>query len=317
MTFFQILRVLLGNLLLGVALFGASEARAVSVTNCGLSHTYETPPERAITLNQHATELMLALGLESRIIGTAYIDDDIAPQYKATYDQIPVLAKKYPSREVILASGTDFVFAGFKSAFGKQVAGERPSLQQRGIGSFLVSSECLADGKHPDLSLLYQDIRQLGEIFAVQNRAAILIAQLKTRAKPLAERFTGALPKALLFDSGDKTAFSAACCGTASALMRLAGIDNIGGALAGNWANLSWEAVVEADPDVIVLIDADWSSSDAKRRFLLSHPVLSQLRAVREAWLVSVPFSATVFGIHFIDNAVTLRRQVGNLLAEN
>ena len=49
----------------------------VTVENCGISFTYDEAPTRAIAMNQHVTEVMLALGLEDNMIGTAYIDDFI------------------------------------------------------------------------------------------------------------------------------------------------------------------------------------------------------------------------------------------------
>lgn len=291
-------------------------AQTTTVTNCGVTQTFDRPPSRVITLNQHATELLLALGLEERIIGTAFLDDSIAPRYQAAYQQIPVLAKRYPSREVILASGTDFVFAGFKSGFGKQVAGDRKSLQARGIQSYLTSSECLPKNKPASLDLLYHDIRQLGAIFHVDDDAEALIKALQQQAEPLTKpRGTGT--KALLFDSGDKTAFSAGCCGTAAAFLTLLGLENIGSAQIGAWTHLSWEAVLAADPDVIVLVDANWSSSEAKRHFLQNHSVLKKLRAVREERFITLPFSATVLGVHFIQHAVTARKQVKTLLGES
>jgi hypothetical protein len=36
----------------------------VTIENCGIEQTFERPPERAVTMNQHVTEIMLALGLD-------------------------------------------------------------------------------------------------------------------------------------------------------------------------------------------------------------------------------------------------------------
>ncbi|MFI1472411.1 hypothetical protein ACH4XW_34970, partial [Streptomyces wuyuanensis] len=40
---------------------GAVEGFPVTVSNCGVKTTYQRPPRRAVSLNQHATEVMLAL----------------------------------------------------------------------------------------------------------------------------------------------------------------------------------------------------------------------------------------------------------------
>ena len=114
----------------------------------------------------------------------------------------------------------------------------------------------------------------------------------------------GAGLKAFLFDSGTDTPFTAGCCGSAGLLLESVGLENIAGDVEGRWADLSWEAVVIADPDVIVLNDAGWSTAADKQAYLEADPVLSQLRAVREQRYISVPFSETVLGVRFVDGAV-------------
>ena len=49
----------------------------VTIENEGITIVSEKAPTRAVTVNQHATEVMLALGLEDSMVGTAYLDDEI------------------------------------------------------------------------------------------------------------------------------------------------------------------------------------------------------------------------------------------------
>jgi iron complex transport system substrate-binding protein len=68
-------------------------------------------------LNQHTTEVMLALGLEDYMVGTAYIDDEVLPKYKDKNNQIIVISDTYPSQEVFLGVEPDSPYAGWGSAF--------------------------------------------------------------------------------------------------------------------------------------------------------------------------------------------------------
>ncbi|MES6325417.1 ABC transporter substrate-binding protein, partial [Cutibacterium acnes] len=43
----------------------------LTVTSCGVSQVFESAPKRAVTLTSTATETMLELGLEKRMVGTA------------------------------------------------------------------------------------------------------------------------------------------------------------------------------------------------------------------------------------------------------
>src|SRR5690554_3004629 len=61
--------------------------------NCEYTTVYEAPPERAVTLSNNATELMLALGLEDRMAGTSYMGNlQISPRYQEAYETVPVLS---------------------------------------------------------------------------------------------------------------------------------------------------------------------------------------------------------------------------------
>ncbi|NGO75178.1 ABC transporter substrate-binding protein [Streptomyces sp. YC504] len=97
-----------------------------TVTNCGVKTTFTAPPERAVTMNQHVTEVMLELGLKDRIAGTAYLDDAVLPEYAKDYESRPVLADEYPSYEKLLSANNEIitraggrnVFADLDKSFG-------------------------------------------------------------------------------------------------------------------------------------------------------------------------------------------------------
>ena len=67
-----------------------------SYTNCGVRNTLTKTPERVVTIHQGATEFMLAMGLEDKMVGTAAMDDTIWSRYEKAYNQIPILSKGYP-----------------------------------------------------------------------------------------------------------------------------------------------------------------------------------------------------------------------------
>ena len=76
-----------------------------------------SPPQRAITMNQGTTEILLALGLADRTVGTAYLDDHIWGELAEAYSQIPVLSDEYPNATQIRDLKPDFIYAAYPSAF--------------------------------------------------------------------------------------------------------------------------------------------------------------------------------------------------------
>lgn len=291
-------------------------ADPLTIQSCGIEYTFEKAPARAITLNQQATEVMLALGLEGAMVGTAYMDDEIPAQWKNAYDTVPVLAEKYPAAEVVLANEPDFLFAGFGSAFSEDNLGSAQKWHDLEIGTYLVDASCgEAHPKNVPLTIepILKDIEVIGQVFSVEDRAEKLISETKARIDAVQANPAGAARSAFIFDSGDETPYSIGCCGGPALLAKTAGLNSISDDVEGTWIDLAWERVVEADPDIILLIEADWSTAAQKRAYMENDPVLSELTAVKEGRFVTVPFSETLLGMRFADGVENLNAQLAEL----
>ena len=262
------------------------------------SYTYSEPPSRAIALNQHVAELMLALELQEHMVGTAYIDDEILPQYRAAYDSVPVLAEEYPSKEVILAQNPDFIYGGFRSAFEVDAAGPQEALNKLGIGTYLTKSICNT-GSPDTVEDVYSDIRNIGVIFGIEDRAEALVQSLQGEVDQAVSRIdaSGEPVRVFMLDSGDEAPYTAACCSMFTNMIETAGGKNIFDDVKGRWRTVSWEEVIDRDPELIVLTEADWSTSQEKIDLLSSDPSLADVTAVKEQRFAILKFSSLVPGI--------------------
>ena len=267
------------------------------ISVASISFTYQNPPQRAITMNQHATEVMLALGLEDNLAGTAYIDDEILPEYSAAYNEIPVIADQYPSKEVVLSVEPDFIYGGFSSAFGIEAAGSQEDLKSLGIGSYLTMAICQAS---PDtLDDVYADLRNIGKIFGVSDRAESLVSSLEEVIAQV-NAALGIIEEPLrvfLYDSGDDGPYTSVCCSMFTTLSELAGGKNIFGDVPGRWKAVNWEEVISRDPEVIVLTDAVWSSAQEKLDLLNNTAAYADITAVKDQRFVVLKFTSLVPGI--------------------
>ncbi len=262
------------------------------------NYTYSEPPSRAIALNQHVTEIMLALELQDHMVGTAYIDDEILPPYRTAYESVPVLAEEYPSKEVILAKNPDFIYGGFRSAFEYGAAGSQEDLNKLGIGTYLTRSICNT-GSPDTLEDVYTDIRTIGAIFGVTDRAQALVESLQQEVAEAKSRIdaSGEPLRVFMFDSGEAAPYTAACCSMFTNMIETVGGENIFDEVAGRWKEVSWEEVIDRDPELIALTDADWSTSQEKIDLLLNDPALADITAVKEQRFVVLKFSSLVPGI--------------------
>ncbi|MFE0552717.1 ABC transporter substrate-binding protein [Streptomyces pilosus] len=269
----------------------------VTVDNCGVKTTYDRPPSRVVTIHQHPAELMLALGLKDRVVGTAFPDSAVLPELKKDYEAIPELAKKEPSFEKILDAEPDFVYGGYGSAFAENEGRSRKAFADAGIDTYLNREYC--GKKQVTMEDTYDEIRTIGRVFGVPDRADKLVADLEGRVGQAADKVEGE-PEVSVFvyDSGDKSAFTAGGKSLGTELIRLAGGENVFADLDDVFGDVSWEQVVERRPEVIAIYDyAGAGSVEEKKKFLLSQPALADVPAIRNKRFVVLPLTATLVGI--------------------
>ncbi|MFE3506441.1 ABC transporter substrate-binding protein [Kitasatospora sp. NPDC059160] len=280
-------------------------AAPVSVENCGTTVTVGTPPERLVTLNEGATEVALALGLESRMAGTAYLDDAVPEKWKAAYDSVPVLSAKYPTKEKLLTARPDFLYASYASAFTDKVAGTREDLRGQGVASYLSPFGCSDKSQVPPTTwqAAWGELHDVAQVFGVPERAAAIQHQQEQQLAGFTATAAGKDLKVLWYDSDTKSPFVGAGHGGPQLVLDAVGARNVFADLPGGWQNVSWEKVVAADPDAIVLADAGWDTAQSKIDYLEHDPVLSKLGAVRRKAFVVVPFSESTPGVRLADGA--------------
>ncbi|MDE2777971.1 MAG: ABC transporter substrate-binding protein [Chloroflexota bacterium] len=289
---------LLLTLLFPIVASAQDSAFPVTIENCGFEATFSAPPESAVTMNQGATEVMLALALEDQMTGTAYLDDAILPPFLDAYEMIPVLSDSYPSQEVLYGADPDFVYGSYSSAFGEAAAGPREQLAELGIGSYVSPVACADRSLRPEIATMddvYGEVRDIGAIFGVADRAEELIAELQAELDDISAVLEDAEETVSLFwfDSGGDDVYAGACCGAPGMIMDLLAVENIFEDAEGSWATVSWEEVVARDADAIVIVNADWDTAESKIETLTTNPAYADMSAVQSENWVQIDFSYT------------------------
>ncbi|GLB65890.1 putative F420-0 ABC transporter substrate-binding protein [Arthrobacter mangrovi] len=292
---------------------GSPSGFPFTVDNCGTKVTVSAPPERVVTIKSTSTELLLALGLGDRIVGTAFADGPVPEQWR---QDLPVISEQLPAREPVLALEPDFVYAGWESNFSADGAGERASLGKLGINTYVSPAACREPGYQPDpltFDGLFADIQEAGRIFGAGARADRLVAEQRRQLDAVVPDGKGL--SALWYSSGSDTPYVGGGTGAPQLVMEAAGLRNIAADVDQAWSPLSWEAVADRNPDVIVLVDSSWSSVKKKIGVLEQHPVISRLDAVKEGRYLVVPFAASEAGIRSVETVQSLADQLAKLEA--
>lgn len=244
----------------------------------------ETPRQKAVTLSQFMTEMLLALDLGDRMVGTALLDNPILPEFKEAYEKIPQLKigeGHSVSKEGFMATGADFV-SGWDSSISEQTTGSPQELIEKDIAPFMAKSYS-ADAT---VDTVYEDFELLGKIFGVQDKSTEVINKMKSDIKSVTNKLGNIKDedrvKMMVYDSGEKDAMVVGS-GLANNLIELAGGSNIFGKDAKKpYINVSFESIVAQNPEVILVTDfMAGQPVKEKIEFLKSHPALKDVSAIK------------------------------------
>lgn len=288
-----------------------SAGGAVEVSNCGTQVTFDAAPKRVVTIKSTSTEMLLALGLGDRIVGTAFQDGPVPDQWAAAAKGVPSISDFMPSEEAVLELEPDLVYSGWESAFAADSAGERSELTGLGVNTYVQPAACRSAQVPGKLTFdeIFREIDEVAAIFRVDD--GDLIAQQKKDLAAITPDARGLT--ALWYSSGTDTPYVGAGIGAPELAMETAGLTNIAKDIDMTWSSMGWESIVDADPDVIILIDADWNTAQSKIDMLESNPATARLKAVKNKAYVILPFASSEAGVRTVSAAASIVDQLKKL----
>ncbi|AZE21098.1 iron complex transport system, periplasmic substrate-binding component [Pseudomonas chlororaphis subsp. aureofaciens] len=284
----------------------------LTIHSCNREVTFKETPKHALSHDINMTQMMLALGLKSRMVGYSGISGwkAVTPEMRTILDGLPELAAKYPSVETLLDANVDFFFAGWD--YGMRVGGDLTpqTLTPLGINVLELTESCAFVMKRPPASLddTYNDLRNLGRIFDVQDRANQLIADMQQQVAAIQQDLPTEKPRVFLYDSGEDRAMTSGRLGMPQALIDAAGGRNILDDVEASWTRVNWETVVERNPQVIVIVDYSEISAEQKQQFLLNNKALQSVDAIRNQRFIVIPYVQATPGIDNVEAVQTLAK---------
>ena len=301
----------------------ADPAAVGPIENCGEQVTVEETPERIVSLNQGSTEILLALGLGEKIVGTATWTDPVLEEFAEQNATIPRLADNEPSLEAVLDTEPDFVTASFRNTLGEGGVAERDQFHELGVGTYLSPADCVGkvadsgDGERETPfteDLLFREITELARIMDAEEAGEELVADLQDRLDGAA-RVDASGVSAMYWFANSESPYMAGCCGAPGLISTTLNLENVFDDTTQEWPQINWEVVAERDPDVIVVGDLTRKSqtaetADAKIAYLESNPVTREMTAVREGRFIAItgaemnPSLRTIYGIETVSEGL-------------
>jgi iron complex transport system substrate-binding protein len=277
-------------------LAGASSVTGypVTLTNCGGGPvTFDRVPARVVSTAPNLTEDLLALGLKSRMIGDFGGQLPVS-SFASEYRTVPNFSPDAFTLEELVGQHPDLVFSGWGYGFQTGTQLTPQALTAAGIKSLVLTGSCPNDGttapsnaavaKANNIDSTYQDLRNLGKVFNVSQRADTLIAGMQAQVSSAQAKVKGLKPVSVfLYNNGQSAPGTAASLSTPNGLIKLAGGSNIFAGLDQDYTTVSWEQVVNADPQCIIIKNGTNAGNfgTQEEQFLKTSPITANLRAVK------------------------------------
>lgn len=275
--------------------FNSLASSKVSVDSCNRTVSFDSPPQRAISNDVNLTEMMLVLGLSDKMVGYTGISGwkTLDEEMRLGVKQLPELSPKYPTKEVLVGADADFFFAGWN--YGMKVGGEvtPETLKPFGINVYELTESCIhiMTKKKASMDDMYNDLLNLGLIFQIENRAKKLVDAYRSDLNNFTQKLEPiAAKKVFVYDSGEDTPFTAGRYAMPTALIEAAGGINIMDDFQKSWGTVTWEEVIDRNPEVVVIVNYGKVTAEQKRKFMMSNPAFANIDAVKNDRFVTLEY---------------------------
>ena len=273
----------------------ADEYGTVVIENGDRTVTFTAMPQKVLCANLYSAENLVMLGLGDVIVGkNVHTNPAEVPleELAAAFENIPEIERSF---ENAVASGADLVI-GQVSAFKDSAWGSYEQLEGVGINCLTITGTIVPDETVEDI---YTDIRHLGRIFKVEEKAEALISDMKASIAetnavvanvPEADK-----PVVFVFDMYKEDQIYTTAAGLESNLIELAGgINATRNQADSRWFYTSVESLVASNPDIIIINDYGKQTVEEKKAYILNNPACSDIPAVVNNNFLVIPLVAVM-----------------------
>lgn len=278
----------------------------VTISNYNHDRVYEKAPERIFAMDLNAATTLTALGLKDKIVATRVAGlqlSEVDAKYQKEVGEITIpkeFSEGMPTLENILALNPDFILMD-SFYFNLPTFGTYEDYEKNGIGILVTEGTQVPK---PTIENTYNDILNLGKIFGVEERAQVLVDELKLKtAVILAKRKGKESVKVMGLDSiKEGKIFVSGGSGMEHALFEAVGCENVFKDIEKQFDQVTFEEVLARDPDYIVLhAYSEDPTAEKLIKMIKENADLKELKAVKNNHLIVVPLSYIFSGLHNVN----------------
>ena len=250
-------------------------------------YTFDQAPQRTLVYGRNNVEILLALGLQDKILMIADCSS-VLPEYQEAFSQIDQIKNHqevgYFVREYALSLEPDMVIGWYSLFNMADRMGDVSFWHERNIGTYTTINSVLRDNE--SLENEYQDIRNLAAIYDREERAEAIISQIEAAVAKGREAAQGKDPQRVLILEkweGEYDIYSAhSAAGDIAAQMGALPLGEVG------WTD---EQIVEANPEAIYAVHVSSVSEEEAIALYTENPALQSVDAVKNGRIYPVVYS--------------------------
>lgn len=251
-----------------------------------VEQTFTAPPKAVVAKGDQMADFFFDLGLEGHMAGYTHGSCfSTVSQYPAR-DRVPLIGDESGkfTKEELLSLECDFL-VGWDSTFSEKNF-DKEFCQKNNIAMY--PPYCTYD--KAEFEEIYKDYEVLGKIFAVEDLAKQRVDAMKAKIQSVKDALGSEVyenPVSIFaYDSGTDGPFTA-CKGMPGNIFKLGGGISIFDDIDKGWATVSWEQVVDRNPEVIFILDYNGETPE-KEKFLRSLKALENVPAIKNNRIYSV-----------------------------
>jgi iron complex transport system substrate-binding protein len=209
----------------------------------GREVTIPAEPQRIVSLAPSITEILYALNLGDRVAGVT----EFCNYPPEATEKPKVGGFSDVSTEKLLEAQPDLVIVA-----SIHIAQVVPELEKLGLPVLVVDAH--------DFPGVLESIRLVGKVTGTEKAAGALTAQMQERADQVTQAVAGR-PRPRVYWELDSTLWTVGPGSFVQDLIERAGGENIAANAEAAWVQLSAEAIIAADPEIIFLADHPFGES--------------------------------------------------------
>lgn len=206
--------------------------------------TIPAPPERIVSLSPAATEILFAIGAGERVVGT-----DKFSNYPEAAGKTTKVDYSKPDPEAVLALNPDLVV---------MVTRQKEQVQQfRALKLTVLYIEEAAT-----VQGVYDSIAFFGQLTGQDAQASQLVLNMRERVNTITSKLTDVTRGPRVFYEVTTDLYTASPETFIGSMLTLLKAQNVAAGASSRFPQLTAEAVISADPEVVLLADAKFTNEN-------------------------------------------------------